>query len=255
MENMTAGEAPAIEFESKALAPVALFMAQSDIRYYLNGICVQPNPNGGGCFVIGCDGHRLAIWHDKHGVCTQRTIFKVSKELISASRKKAARDGKVCLEGGRLVVKDKNGEETFIQAGKSEIVMESKDYKGRTVKNHYPDVWRVVPKSNNLVRGMRGAINGRYIEAIGKAAKMFEDGGSWGHSVGVWHFTTKSGKDWGSVLTRFSRAPGFIVITMPMREDGVELSPLPAGFSGQGPVDVSAPATLLHPMGSCGEAI
>ena len=93
MEDTKASEALVIEFETKALAPVAVFMGQRDIRYYLNGICVLPNKSGEGCFVVGCDGHRLAIWHDRNGVCTKQTVLNVGKELISASRKKAARDG------------------------------------------------------------------------------------------------------------------------------------------------------------------
>ena len=247
MENITAGESPVIEFESKALAPVALFTSQSDVRYYLNGICVMPNKNGSGCFVVGCDGHRLAIWHDPNGICTKQTVLSVGKGLISASRKAAAKGGMVCFEDGRMMVKDKRGQETFIQAGKAEIELSD---------NHgYPDVWRVVPKAKSLVPGALGAIQGRYVEAIGKAAKMLEDGGVWGHGRGVWHFTSKNGSDWGSVLTRFGKEKGFIVITMPMREDGVELTPLSAAFEGQGPVEANKPATLLHAMGSMGEEV
>lgn len=247
---------PDIEFDIKALAPVAMFKAETDIRYYLNGICVQPNKSGPGCFIIGCDGHRLAIWHDPAGTCSRQTILKASKELVSASRKKAAKDGSVCFEDGRLIIKDRDGQEAFIQAGKAEIEIKEplKDGLYYSHSNQYPDVWRVIPKASNLVPGMLGAINGRYIEAIGKVSKLLEDGGLWGHACGVWHFSSKAGKDWGSVLTRFAKAPGFIVITMPMRQDDFEINSLPAEFYGQCPADVSAPATLLYPMGSMGEA-
>ena len=250
MENTTAGEAPVIQFAAKALAPVALFMAQTDVRYYLNGICVMPNKGGSGCFVVGCDGHRLAVWHDPDGVCTKLTVLKVGKELISASRKKVGKDGKICFEDGRIVLRDRHEQEVFIQAGKAEIECSETPSCGG-----YPDIWRVVPKASNLHPGLHGAINGRYIEAIGKVSRMLEEGGAWGHACGVWHFSSKTGANWGAVLTRFSKAPGFIVITMPMREDGFETASLTSAFSGQGVVEVTAPATVLHPMGSMGESV
>lgn len=235
MENITAGEAPvSVEFNVKALAPVAMYMAQKDIRFYLNGICVRPNANGPGCFVAATNGHCMAIWHDPDGVCSKEIVLRVSNELVSASRKKAAKGGRVVLDSGRLVIKNKDGHETFVQAGQAAINMERKGY-----MHKYPDFWRVVPPQSTLTPGMHGPVNGRYVEMIGKVAKMLEDGGRYGHARAVWHSTANVGAGFGAVLTRFDGTPGFVVITMPMREEDFDPG-LPAVFASQLPKEEAA---------------
>lgn len=257
MENTTAGEAPVIEFNAKALAPVAVFKAETDIRYYLNGICVQPNKNGPGCFIVGCDGHRLAVWHDPAGVCSQLTVLRVDKALLSACRKKykGQQIGLISLEDGRLVLKSSHGLEMFVQAGKAAIELADRRPDGSVRQtHHYPDVWRVIPPAKDLAQGMMGAFNPMYMEDIGKVGKMFRLD-SW--SSGVYHFHNKHNIESGPCVTRFDKEPNFVVLTMRMRADrDITKNPLPDAFVAQSHEDKStAMATASNPCGSMGEEV
>lgn len=251
MENTIAGEAPVVEFCAKALAPVAMFKAEADIRFYLNGICVQPGPDGVGCFVIGCDGRRLAVWFDKDGKCSRRIVLRVTKGLVSASRKKGAKNGRIVLDAGRLVALGVSGDECFIQAGKAEIECSEKPGMGG-----YPDILRVVPKESDLVPGAVGYINGRYLEDIGKAAKMLSRDNC---GMGVFNFTNGNT---GPIVTRFDGEENFMVVTVSMISYVFERwTKLPSAIRREHAVAAReaakepAPATLLHPMGSMGEEV
>jgi len=252
METTTAGESLVVELNAKALAPVSIFKADADVRYYLNGICVQPGLDGVGCFVIGCDGRRLALWYDKYGKCSRQVVLRVSRELVSASRKKGAKDGRIVLDAGRLVCVGENGEEHFVQAGKAEVELSTYG-EGKFKRTHeYPDVFRVIPKDAELQPGAHGAINGRYLEDIGKASRLLQRNR---FGIGVWHFTKDKG---GPVVTRFEGEDNFLVVTMPMRSDGLDRwSKLPAAINCKHLNDKpsNVPATAGYPMGSMGEAV
>ena len=250
MENTTAGAVPVVEFRARALAPVALFKSEADIRFYLNGICVQPGPDGVGCYVIGCDGHRLALWYDAAGKCSRRVVLRVTRELVSASRKKGAKDSRVVLDGGRLVIA--GCQEYFVQAGKAEIELGTVGAGDFRHKQDYPNVFNVIPKQSELQPGALCPINGAYFEDIGKASKLINGGAKFGYAV--WHFTKANT---GPMVTRFEGEENFLVVTMPMRSDGFERwSMLPVSMrSAAIDLSTSAPATLLHPMGSMGEAV
>jgi DNA polymerase-3 subunit beta len=75
----------------KYFAAMALFMAKQDVRYYLNGISVEPHPDGG-AIIVATDGHRLAVIHDPDGWCTQQIIVgEIKKPLLDACKKRARR--------------------------------------------------------------------------------------------------------------------------------------------------------------------
>lgn len=217
-----------LDFDAAALAPVAMFMAKNDVRYFLNGITVFPPPTAGGAIVAATDGHRLAMWWDEHGKCSRQFILKASHELITATRKRyAGADGisgrVVSLEQGRLVLKAHGaGVELFVQAGKAEIEAAN-----------YPDLWRVVPGPEKVVPGLHGTMRASYLKDLGQAGAIL------GHQKAprefgyLAHFSCGTDGN-GSVLTRFGFAPQFIVITMPMRADEgfPQGGPMPKAFTG-----------------------
>ncbi|HCK4895383.1 TPA: hypothetical protein N0H42_000458 [Pseudomonas aeruginosa] len=45
------------------LAAVSLFMAHNDVRYYLNGISIEPASQGG-VLLIATNGHHIGVMHD-----------------------------------------------------------------------------------------------------------------------------------------------------------------------------------------------
>lgn len=227
MQDTASSEPMVIDFDAAALAPAAYFAAKRDVRYYLNGICVMPHPTAPGCIVVGCDGHRLAMWYDENGKCSRRVVLTVSKELIAASRKRnklIPGDRRVQLESGRLVLKAWYYE-LYIQAGQAEVT----DGGG-----NYPNVWRVVPPQESMVPGLHGSMNTEYLADLGCVGRLLSmpaqrnHGSTWG---ALDHYSNGSDGN-GSVLTRFFSAPNFIVITMPMRADEYpRKQPVPAIFA------------------------
>lgn len=192
---------PEIEFTAKAVGPLSLFMAKIDIRYYLNGLCVMPSPDGVGCIIVGCDGHRMALWHDKEGKCSKQTIFKVSPALIAACKKrgKMSMSRTVKYIGGRLVLIEGIEGELYIQPGNPEI------------KGKYPDVFKVVPDPEKLVPGLRGNIQPGYMKNIGEAGKMLSDAYS-----AVSFYTGDEAGHCANVAV-FDSQDNFMIVTMPIR--------------------------------------
>ena len=251
MENITAGEAPVIKFDAEALAPVAMFMAKQDIRYYLNGICVQPAPHGApGCVIVATDGCRMAMWHDPYGECSRLAVLNVSPMLVAASKKRNKTSGgrTVELHEGRLVLIGQEEGELFIQAGKAEI----EDCK-------YPDVWRVVPPAEKLVPGLHGYMQPRYMREICDVAKLLNSR----HKSRGFAYTYASPSHYshgtegnGSIVTRFDNVENYMVLTMPVRGDQPwpSKSPLPPIFKRREP-ETAEKATASYPTGSMGEQV
>ena len=70
-------------------AAITLFMAKQDVRYYLNGISIEPHPDGG-ALLVATDGHRMAVLHDPDGWCASQFIVgDISRALLLACKAKA----------------------------------------------------------------------------------------------------------------------------------------------------------------------
>ncbi len=210
---------PPVIFPARAFAFVAPFRAEHDIRYYLNGFAVEPHPEGG-VIVAATNGHQLAVAYCKNGRADRHRIFTCTKALVSAAKKPRA--AFVGLKHNRLTViespagtdldewNDADGIETFIQSGNPDIT------------GNFPDIAKVIPRVvDGLEHGLRSVVAARYIEAIGRGAKFV--GGR--HFSGCQHWTRRGGS--GVVITRFPKEPNFLVLTMPMREEGISGGPLP----------------------------
>jgi DNA polymerase-3 subunit beta len=72
----------------KYFAAMALFMAKQDVRHYLNGISVEPHPDGG-AIIVATDGHRLAVIHDPDGWCSKQFIVGgIKSPLLTACKQR-----------------------------------------------------------------------------------------------------------------------------------------------------------------------
>lgn len=62
--------------------------AKGDVRYYLDGVNIEPGPDGKGAVMVGTDGHRLIAMHDADGICKQNLILNARlAPLIAACLK------------------------------------------------------------------------------------------------------------------------------------------------------------------------
>ena len=89
------------------------FISTEETRHYLNGVFIEPLPEGEGVAVVATDGHTLFAARDADGVAPDPAIFPVSKELAAACRAKKSRwEGERCVifENGQWQVGTWGGE-------------------------------------------------------------------------------------------------------------------------------------------------
>lgn len=133
----------------------ALFMANQDIRYCLNGLQFEP-ASAGGIYIVGTNGHAMTVIHDSQGVYVgdqPGTILRVSKQLIAACRT-ANRHSNLqqhfLVDGRRIsIAPDFDQEhysdlELFVQPGNP------------VIEGKFPDWRAVLPDFQNLKRGAFG---------------------------------------------------------------------------------------------------
>ncbi len=70
-----------IKFSAKYLPALMKFMAKKDIRYYLMGIHIEPDPKGG-AILVATDGHRMLVIKDKTAQCSE-SATKALRESLS----------------------------------------------------------------------------------------------------------------------------------------------------------------------------
>lgn len=136
------------------LAAASLFAATDPSRYYLCGVCIERNPEGG-IFLIATDGHRMAVFLDRDGKADADYIVPVSKQLFAATK---SRPKGISL---RLEVE---GDVLRVFQGEDEIP-EFMQYFA-PIDGTFPDWRRVVPKVEKP-KGSDG-FNARILAEISK---------------------------------------------------------------------------------------
>ncbi len=206
-----------LRVSARLFAACALFKATKDIRYYLTGIFVQPNPLGPGAIVCATDGHQIAVAFDADGEADSPTLLACGPSLAAAARKAAKQDSTVRLEGGKVYVMDEHGAELFIQPAPA------------TIDGQFPNVARVLPGSTDQAEpGLNQPLNPLFIARIAAANKLLNRS-KFASAASHWSFGNHR-----AVITRLGCAPEIVIGTMPMRDSAVDHF-LPAGL--RGPVD------------------
>jgi hypothetical protein len=159
-------------FRAQWLPLVLPFMAERDIRYYLNGVCVKPWGNG--VLIMATDGHALALVYDEKGRADREVIFAVDSQMTAAIRRggtarHAFKGLEMWIVGERiqnarapsLRVMLNCGQEyvpgatdAYVQAGNSEI------------DGKYPDFARVIPRAAELRPGHAGTFQSELLAKL-----------------------------------------------------------------------------------------
>lgn len=200
----------------KYFAAINLFAAVQDVRYYLNGVFIEPHPEKG-AIMVATDGHRLGVIHDPDGWCSEPIIVgSISKQLISACTKKVSiktlTSSLYISERGAVVneCEDKGQSvdpfsEFTTHLSKIEII----DAK-------YPDYRRVLPSKED--RSSRfPCVNQRYLSALCKTAEILTNGSKFDSCLELF----SSGRD-TSLVARINYpdlCERFVGVIMPMRSD------------------------------------
>lgn len=206
-----------LKFSGRAVAFLSHYMAQGDIRYYLNGIYLAPMPGGPGVIGAATNGHVLGMWRDPDGHIDRAAILSISKGLASAFKK---HDTQLENRDGRLTCvqyKPQNagiGEEIYVQPNtrKKRDRVEAWEVEGK-----YPEIARVAPKIHEAELGMTALVNAKY---LGLVAKSLPDTSKYGNGV----MLRQVHKD-GAILVLCERVPEAVAVIMPMRGWDTPTSP------------------------------
>jgi hypothetical protein len=187
-----------VEIPACDLARVVPFRANEDVRFYLNGIRIEPYD--GGCLLIATNGHWLAVMESKAARADTARILNVSKAFEKALREPMPHDARVTVEtetAHSVLIAD--GEERYVQPGVP------------FVEGNYPEWRKVMPPSQHLKPGLVAPLQTKYVSQLHKA--MPND-----HYPGVkfWHDERDPTKR--AQVARFGKCPELVVLIMPINE-------------------------------------
>lgn len=210
---------------AKFLPIVAHFVAQCDIRYYLNGINVRPLA-GGGVTICATNGHILGVYRDLAGVCSQEVTLSFGSKVMAACAEQIDDERVVVLRHGRLTVLDQCGNEVCIQAGNPVIDSQTA----------FPRFETVVPAAEDLRPGLVSCVSGTLLKKLARAAASARKALT-SNSIRVGldglHFFNVNGDVNKCTVAHIDVAPDFLAIVMPLRPMRDIKQPLPAWLQAE----------------------
>jgi hypothetical protein len=196
--------APAAPFQlriqARLVAAVAQFKADCDVRYYLNGVYVEPIP--GGALIIATNGHALGMWRDTDGHIDRPAILRISPALQKACKT----DSSATLElvDGRLVIRTEYVSELYAQP------REGTGPNDWEIEGKFPSWAKVVPDAFDGATSI-DAINPLYMAKVQKALSIA--GHFSGGMVSMRQRATTEG-----VYVTCARNRNFFAVIMPLRD-------------------------------------
>lgn len=204
----------------KYFAAINLFAAAQDIRYYLNGVFIEPHPEKG-VVIVATNGHVLGLIHDPDGWCAKPVIVGgISKPLISACAK--AKGIKGLDKQVTLYISERSA---VVHAGEqmdrtvdpfSEFTTHMS--KIEIIDAKYPDYRRVIPNKREPSEQFP-CMNASYFAILDKVGALLVPGI---RNYGAGVYLESRGKD-TSVVARFTQGDleqRFVAILMPMSGEG-----------------------------------
>lgn len=178
-----------------------------ETRYYLNGVYIQPHPNGG-ALLVATDGHRLFVAHDVGGTCDKAAIVAIDKAVFTKKTLQFENN-----EAPRISVND----DGIASVGTYRSV------KSAVIDGVFPDYRAALKPILAMAKKKQFApasFNQIYLAAFGKIGSMLLEGYK-GTSICVSSFTASD-----PALVRFNGINHAFGVLMPMRGDTI--SELPA---------------------------
>lgn len=149
-----------VRVNAMAVKLVYPFIAQNDIRYYLNDINIRPLEDDT-VMLVATDGHRYIVARDLNGFAEKEVVVSISKDALKhAANAKHTLD---VMSNGSAMISDEVAQPLFIQPGNS------------LIDGDFPRIERVA-STIGYQEGISGAINPKYLNDALSIAKNF--GGS-----------------------------------------------------------------------------
>jgi hypothetical protein len=176
---------------AKAVRLAYAFAAKQDIRYYLNGVNVEP-AKGGGAIITGTDGRRVVQVLDREASNVEPVIMK----LDAASQ--------AFLKRGEYVSTE--FEEKRVAILNADRIPMHLQFEHFAVDGKYPDVAKVLGKREDWQAGIAGTFNVELISDVARLVEQARVAKRYGHPAGLTLFS-KVGES-----GRLLEADGFLFI-------------------------------------------
>lgn len=201
-----------LNLKARLVAAIAQFKASTDIRYYLNGVYVEPHPEGG-VILVATNGHSLGIWHDASGEVGRPIIINVTKPLLAACAGGKEIDNRRLVDkNGRLTVVDKTNAEIYIQ-GEHGKKFGAEQYE---IEGNFPDWRKVVPAIEPGRTQLFNVFQPQYLRQASEAVRTACGHDNWGAALTL----RQPAPDKGIIVQSSNpEATGFIAVIMPMRDE------------------------------------
>jgi hypothetical protein len=201
-------------------ARVLPFRADQDVRYYLNGVCVEP-ADGGGAVIVATNGHMLAAMRSPDTLVTERVIVNVTPAFASAV-KKASRS-----------------ELSFIRAATKTSALEvvnSVPGNGRNrgediafvkpglpfIDGKFPEWRKIIPSDDKIGKGLPSSYNADYLrralDAICEGPKQH-----YHHLIQFYHAVADKSHHSTAIIRM--NGQDFVCLVMPVHADNTEAMP------------------------------
>ena len=163
---------PAFAIRLNAFLRVRPFVSTEELRYYLNGVRIEANPDGG-AVCVATDGHRMGVCRDADGLVLSPVTVRIFRE-IAAWKPEYKLFGSPWLVGmmtsetnGFIAIvhpqQDENGEDTAAHA--IARVEDCALRVGRAfVDGRYPEWRKVIP--TNATSGQARTLNADYVKSF-----------------------------------------------------------------------------------------
>lgn len=202
-----------LNLQARLVAAIAQFKASNDIRYYLNGVYVEPHTTG--ALIIATNGHAMGAWLDETGEIERPAILRIGAKLQAACQ--GAETKRLTIIDNRLAVigatvpDGQKTPELYIQPSTGDWELQGR----------FPD-WTRVIRAEDGPPCLHSALNPVYIADMTKALQI--GAGSKHMSV-----TTRQRAAHESVVFTSPYAPNFVGVIMPLRDND---APMPKWMRG-----------------------
>jgi len=194
------------QFRADQFRAASLIVSKEETRYYLNGVHVEPDPNGG-IFMVATDGHKLSCFHDPYGHADRPTILTCDFKSPALKEKRGDPTyRRVHVDGTDATlhaIGDATEDYLWTSAPVDRMMFEEID-------GAFPDWRRVVPLDVDPSESGVFSFNGNYLKTIIDSVKILSS-----DRATQLEIFQKTPTD--PAVIRCSSAPGALYVIMPIR--------------------------------------
>lgn len=192
---------------------VYIAVSTEETRYYLQGVFIEPMPNGG-VTMAATDGHRLLVCFDPSGAAARAAIIRLSKDALKACKpvKGDTRRLGVAFDAETATVWARKHEE----APELPVAISP----GAEIDGTFPQWRRVVPAIDGP-GGQPGFFNSRYLAEMGNAGEGFASAAGRGRPP----MTLYQAAEGDPALIRWASVEDAFGVLMPVRAAPATIRP------------------------------